>query len=91
MSLLLKSEKNRLSVVGYQPASSDGGGATAKCIVHVYEKTTSITLSKSAITIYVGDSYQLTATVKPDGAKQIMWGNSNTTIANVKDGFPSGL
>ena len=51
---------------------------------------TDITLSNSALTIYVGNSAQLTATVNPTNATNqgISWSSSDSTVASVSE---SGL
>ena len=48
----------------------------------------SITLSKSALTLKVGDTTELTATVTPSDATDptVTWQSSDTSIAEVKDG-----
>ena len=48
---------------------------------------TSVTLNKSALTLTVGNSETLTATVKPDNAtdKDVTWTSDNETFATVDD------
>ena len=47
--------------------------------------TTGITLSSTSLTLDVGNTYQLKATVKPDNAtnKSLVWSSSNTSVATV--------
>lgn len=72
-------------------AKSDDGGFTAFCSVTVAPKTievTSISLSKTELTLTEGDSETITATVKPDNAtdKTVTWSSSNTAVAIVEEG-----
>ena len=72
-------------------AKSDDGGFTASCAVTVVSKTievSSITLSKTELTLTEGESETLVATVKPDDAtdKTISWSSSDASIATVEDG-----
>ena len=50
---------------------------------------TSVTLNKSSLTLYVGDTYQLTATVSPSNAtnQTVTWSSSNGSIASVSNGL----
>ena len=65
------------------------GGKTATCEVTVTQpaKTpvTSVTLDKTSLTLDVGDTETLTATVKPDNAtnKAVTWSTSNKNVATV--------
>lgn len=65
------------------------GGKTATCEVTVTQpaKTpvTSVTLDKTSLTLDVGGSFTLTATVKPDNAtnKAVKWSSSNENVATV--------
>ena len=65
------------------------GGKTATCEVTVTQpaKTpvTSVTLDKTSLTLDVGGSDTLTATVKPDNAttKTVTWSTSNENVATV--------
>ena len=70
---------------------SEDGGFTAKCAVTVIAKTvdvSSISLSKTELTLTEGDSETITATVKPDDAtdKTVAWTSSDPAVATVKDG-----
>lgn len=72
-------------------AKSDDGGYTASCSVTVSPKTievTSISLSKTELTLTEGDSDTITATVKPDDAtdKTVTWSSSDTAVATVDGG-----
>ena len=64
-------------------------GITTTCNVKVVEiLPESIGLSKTAVTINTGDTYNLTATIKPSNTsnKNITWTSSNNEIATVVDG-----
>lgn len=49
---------------------------------------TSITLNKSSLTLYIGDTSTLVATVSPSNAtnKKVTWSSSNGSIASVSNG-----
>ena len=72
-------------------AAMDGSGASTSCIVKVQESFTpavSVTTNKSKITLAVGNSAQLTATIAPATAtyKNIIWRSSDEDIAEVVNG-----
>ena len=59
---------------------------TAKCTVNVVKTDyTSITLSKTSDTIYVGKSLNLTATTKPTKNGKVTFKSSNTSVAKVSN------
>ena len=67
------------------------GGFTASCAVTVAAKTvdvSSVTLSKTELTLTEGDSETITATVKPDDAtdKTVSWSSSDPAVATVDGG-----
>jgi len=77
-------------------AKSDDGGFTAKCVVTVAPKTievSSISLSKTELSLTEGDSDTITASVKPDNAadKTVTWSSSDASIASVKDGVVTAI
>jgi hypothetical protein len=64
------------------------GGKMASCSVIVQEKiiaVTSVTLNKTELVLYIGQSETLVATVKPDNAtdKTIVWSSSDETVSIV--------
>ena len=68
--------------------TTEDGGKTATCKVTVKANTvsvTGVTLNKSTLSLNVGASETLTATVAPADAsnKNVTWASSNTTIATV--------
>ena len=73
------------------------GGKTATCEVTVTPpaKTpvTSVTLDKTRLTLDVGGSDTLTATVKPDDAtnKAVTWSTSNEKVATVNNGVVTAV
>jgi uncharacterized protein YjdB len=64
------------------------GGKTAECAVNVTVPTGSITLDKTTLSLAVGESATLTATVKPDNAtdKNVVWTSSDNSVATVSNG-----
>ena len=65
--------------------ANDGSGKSASCSVTVKQYVTGITLNKTSLTFYVGNSETLTATVSPDTAddRSVTWSSSNTSVATV--------
>ena len=67
-------------------ATSTSGSKTDTCIVTVNPiAVTGVTLSASSVTLDIGATKTLTATVKPDNAtnKNVTWSSSNTSVATV--------
>ena len=64
------------------------GGKTAECVVTVTVPTGSITLNKTVLSLSLGESATLTATVKPDNAsdKNVVWTSSDNSVATVSNG-----
>lgn len=67
------------------------GGFTASCAVTVAAKVidvSSVSLSKTELTLTEGDSETITATVKPDDAtdKTVTWTSSDPAVATVEGG-----
>ena len=57
-----------------------------------YYKSTAVKLSSTSLTLEVGASSKLSATVEPSNASQsVNWTSSNTTIATVSNGVVTGL
>ena len=69
------------------------GDKQATCTVTVVKKATSVTLDKGSLTLLVGNTATLTATVLPDDAtdKTIKWESSNPNIATVDNGIVNGI
>lgn len=77
-------------------AKADDGGKTATCSVSVKSKSVpveSVSLEKTAITLRVGGTAEVKATISPDNAtnKTINWKSSDESIASVKDGVITGV
>ena len=67
-------------------ATTDDGGKTASCVLTVDPVSVSgVSLNKSSLTMLVGGSETLTATVAPSNAtnKRVSWSSSNTNVATV--------
>ena len=69
------------------------GDIQATCTVTVIKKVTSITLDKDNLTLLVGNTATLTATVLPDDAtdKTVMWDTSYPEVATVENGVVKGI
>ena len=73
---------------------TNDGGKTATCRVNVTAptpstvKVTGVSLSKTSMNLYVGNTSSLVATVSPSNAtnKNITWTSSNNSIATVSNG-----
>ena len=66
-------------------SATDGSGVYASFLVTVTQAVTRISLSQTSLTLSIGNSQTLTATVYPDNAanKTLSWESSNTNIATV--------
>ncbi len=68
----------------------DGGTLTKRGTLtgHVTYKVTNVTLNKNSLTLEVGDSETLTATVEPDDAtnKNVTWQSDSADVATVQNG-----
>lgn len=67
--------------------STDGSNVSASCDVNVIKLVSGILLSDTEITLNVGQSITITATVTPDLAnnKNLAWESSNTSVATVTE------
>ena len=67
--------------------ATDGSGVSATCEVFVSANTPvkSLTLTPTAMNLYVGNSQQLNATITPQDAytQELRWMSSNTSVATV--------
>lgn len=63
-------------------------GITKQVNIEVYQKIESITIDKQNVEMFVGDTSQITAVIKPDDAtyKDITWTSTNHNVATVEDG-----
>ena len=73
--------------------TTDGSGLKATCTVTVKRDVTSITISPTSESIYIGDNVTLTATVNPSDAtnKELTWTSSNPSAATVDNGVVTGV
>ena len=64
------------------------GNKTASCNVTVTQPVTGVTLDKSELSLFPGESETLTATVAPNDAtnQAVTWKSSNDDVATVTDG-----
>lgn len=69
------------------------GNKQATCVVTVIKKVTSVTLDKKSLTLFVGNTSSLTATVLPDDAtdKTVTWKSNNNQVATVENGVVKGI
>ncbi len=65
--------------------TTDGSKKSASCTVVVKQGVTGITLNKTNVTLGVGNSAQLTASIHPSNAsnKSVSWSSSNNGVASV--------
>ena len=66
---------------------TEDGEKTASCSVTVIQPVTGVSINPSAITLGIGESSELTATVMPADAanKNVTWTSSDTTVAAVSE------
>ena len=77
---------------GTATITASAGGKSSTCTVKVSTKVvsvTSITLDKTSLSMKVGETETITATVNPDNAtdKTVTWGSSDVSVATVADGI----
>ena len=65
----------------------------ATCTVTVIKKVTSVVLDKVSLTLLVGETSTLTATVLPEDAtdKTVIWRSNDTSVATVENGVVKGI
>ena len=73
--------------------TAKSGTFSAECVVTVTVPVSSITLDKTALSLAMGESATLSATVKPDDAtdKTVTWSSSNESVASVDNGKVTAL
>lgn len=78
---------------GKATITAKSGTCSAECEVTVSVNTESITLDKTTLSLAVGESATLTATVKPDDAtdKTVAWSSSDESVAKVDNGKVTGI
>lgn len=80
--------------IGSTVISAKAGDKTAMCNVSVKAtEVTSISLNKTSLSLKIGDSVTLVATVSPSNAtdKTITWETSNSNVAMVNNGVVSAI
>lgn len=72
--------------------TTEDGEFSAQCRVTVEVPVEGISLSDTAVTIEMGEQYQLSDTVKPEDAanKTVFWISDADTVASVEDGLLTG-
>lgn len=70
---------------GSTTITATAGGVSASCTVTVTVPVTSISLNKTELTLKIGESETLVATVSPSNAsnKSVSWKSENTNVATV--------
>ena len=76
---------------GSATVTATAGGKSAKCEVKVTAKTVAVTgvsLNKTELSLYIGETFQLEATVSPSNAtdKAVTWSSSDSGVATVSGG-----
>ena len=73
---------------GEATITAKSGNCSAECVVTVSVNTESITLDKTTLSLAIGETATLTATVKPDDAtdKTVTWSSSDESVAKVDNG-----
>lgn len=76
---------------GSATVTATAGGKSAKCEVKVTAKTVAVTgvsLNKTEVSLYIGETFQLEATVSPSNAtdKAVTWSSSDSGVATVSGG-----
>ena len=76
---------------GTSTITASAGGKSSTCNVMVSARVipvTSVTIDKTSLSMLVGETETLSATVTPDNAsdKSVIWGSSDVSIATVTDG-----
>ena len=74
----------KLGTATITATATDGSGVSASCVVTV-TGAESVILNKEEVSMYIGDTETLTATVYPDGLinKTLSWSSSKTSVATV--------
>ncbi len=75
-------------------ATTEDGGISARCTVHVQQTPIGVILDRKTDTLPVGAIFTLTATVLPDSAitKKVIWTSTNPSVASVdKQGLVNTL
>ena len=94
-SVVFRVDRTKMTSFGYQYSeviltTGDAGSFTVIVNVNNPAEVTGVSLNKTDLTLHIGETEQLTATVSPSNAanKTVMWGSNNASIATVSN---SGL
>lgn len=94
-SIVTVDQKGKINAVkqGTADILAQAGDKQATCKVTVIKKVSSITLDKESLTLLVGETSTLTATVLPDDAtdKTITWISYDSNVATVENGVVKGI
>lgn len=73
--------------------STQDGKFSASCVLTVMQHVTGVSISKSSLTLYTGQTETLSAQVKPDDATdtRLTWSSSDKTVATVANGKVTAL
>lgn len=73
--------------------STPDGKFSASCALTVMQHVTGVSISKSSLTLYTGQTETLTAQVEPDDASEtkLTWSSSDKTVATVANGKVTAL
>lgn len=73
--------------------STPDGKFSASCVLTVKQHVTGVSISKSSLTLYTGQTETLSAQVKPDDATdtRLTWSSSDKTVATVANGKVTAL
>ena len=82
-------ENGNLTLIGNGEAQitvTTQNGYTAQCSITIITPITSLAVSPTSETVYVGNTIQLTGTVNPSNTTEsTLWTSSNTDVATVSD------
>ena len=69
------------------------GKFSATCVLTVMQHVTGVSISKSSLTLYTGQTETLSAQVKPEDATdtRLTWSSSDKTVATVANGLVTAL
>lgn len=73
--------------------STPDGKFSASCALTVMQHVTGVSINKSSLTLYTGQTETLTAQVEPDDASEtkLTWSSSDKTVATVANGLVTAL
>ncbi|TAH71481.1 MAG: hypothetical protein EWM47_04600 [Anaerolineaceae bacterium] len=85
---------HRLGYATITAYAQDGSGQDASCEVEIVRPVTRVTLDKSFLTLFVGETKELKAKIEPGNAsyKRAIWSSSDNSVAMVdEDGMITAL